>query len=94
LDFNKLAKPDMSLDMGKLAWVLFKQPGKIPALKRLQGEYHNSPPTAGGYFGQAGVRGCHLEAHPEVMTVTHPAFGHPLIRLQPEEGLGIGGTTV
>lgn len=36
LDFNALAKPDMSPDMGKLAVLLMKQPGKIPALLRLQ----------------------------------------------------------
>ena len=36
LDFNALSKPDQSLDLGKLAFALARQPGKIPALLRLQ----------------------------------------------------------
>lgn len=36
LDFNQLAKPDLSLDYRKLAWAIAKSPGKIPALLRLQ----------------------------------------------------------
>jgi adenosylhomocysteine nucleosidase len=36
LDFNALAKPDMNLDYGKLAWVITKSPGKIGALLKLQ----------------------------------------------------------
>ena len=36
LDFNALAKPDLSLDFGKLAWALAKSPGKLGALMRLQ----------------------------------------------------------
>ena len=36
LDFNQLAKPDMSLDYGKLALAIAKSPGKIGALLRLQ----------------------------------------------------------
>lgn len=36
LDFNQLSKPDMNLDFGKLAATILKQPGKIPALMRLQ----------------------------------------------------------
>jgi len=36
LDFNALAKPDMSLDYGKLVWTVVKSPGKISALMRLQ----------------------------------------------------------
>jgi adenosylhomocysteine nucleosidase len=36
LDFNQLARPDMSLDFGKLALALTKSPGKIGALLRLQ----------------------------------------------------------
>ncbi len=36
LDFNKLSKPDQSLDFGKLAKAIAKSPGKIPALLRLQ----------------------------------------------------------
>jgi len=36
LDFNTLAKPDRSLDFGKLAWAIAKSPGKIGALRRLQ----------------------------------------------------------
>jgi nucleoside phosphorylase len=36
LNFNKLSKPDQSLDFGKLAWAIAKSPGKIPALLRLQ----------------------------------------------------------
>lgn len=36
LDFNALAKPDKSLDFGKLAWAIIKSPGKIGALMRLQ----------------------------------------------------------
>jgi adenosylhomocysteine nucleosidase len=36
LDFNVLAKPDRSLDFGKLAWAIAKSPGKIPQLMRLQ----------------------------------------------------------
>lgn len=35
-DFNKLSKPDSSLDFGKLAWAILKSPGKIPALLRLR----------------------------------------------------------
>ena len=35
LDFNKLSKPDQSLDFGRLAWAIAKSPGKIPALLRL-----------------------------------------------------------
>ena len=35
LDFNALAKPDQSLDFGKLAFAIAKSPGKIPALIRL-----------------------------------------------------------
>jgi adenosylhomocysteine nucleosidase len=35
LDFNQLAKPDQSLDFGKLAWAIAKSPGKIPALMAL-----------------------------------------------------------
>lgn len=35
LDFNALAKPDQSLDFGKLALAIVKSPGKIPALMRL-----------------------------------------------------------
>jgi nucleoside phosphorylase len=36
LDFNVLAKPDRSLDYGKLAWAIAKSPGKISALLKLQ----------------------------------------------------------
>lgn len=36
LDFNQLAKPDLSLDYGKLAWAIICSPWKIPALLRLQ----------------------------------------------------------
>ena len=36
LDFNALAKPDKSLDFGKLVWAIAKSPGKIGALMRLQ----------------------------------------------------------
>jgi adenosylhomocysteine nucleosidase len=36
LDFNKLSRPDLSLDYGKLALAVVKSPGKIPALLRLQ----------------------------------------------------------
>lgn len=36
LDFNQLAKPDLSVDYGKLAWMVAKSPGKISALLRLQ----------------------------------------------------------
>jgi len=36
LDFNKLSKPDLSLDYAKLALAVAKSPGKIPALLRLQ----------------------------------------------------------
>ena len=36
LDFNRLSKPDRSLDYGKLAWTVAKSPGKIGALRRLQ----------------------------------------------------------
>jgi adenosylhomocysteine nucleosidase len=36
LDFNALAKPDMNLDYGKLAWAVVKSPGKIGALLKLQ----------------------------------------------------------
>ena len=36
LDFNALAKPDKSLDFGKLAWAIAKSPGKIGALMKLQ----------------------------------------------------------
>jgi adenosylhomocysteine nucleosidase len=36
LDFNALAKPDQSLDFGKLAWAVARSPGKIGALLELQ----------------------------------------------------------
>jgi adenosylhomocysteine nucleosidase len=36
LDFNALAKPDMNLDYGKLAWAIARSPGKIGALLQLQ----------------------------------------------------------
>ena len=36
LDFNRLSKPDQSLDYGKLAWVIAKSPRKIGALMQLQ----------------------------------------------------------
>lgn len=36
LDFNLLAKPDVSLDYGKLALAVAKSPGEIPALLRLR----------------------------------------------------------
>jgi adenosylhomocysteine nucleosidase len=36
LDFNTLARPDKSLDFGKLAWAIAKSPGKIGALMELQ----------------------------------------------------------
>jgi adenosylhomocysteine nucleosidase len=36
LDFNALAKPDKSIDFGKLAWAIAKSPGKIPQLIQLQ----------------------------------------------------------
>jgi adenosylhomocysteine nucleosidase len=36
LDFNKLSKPDLSLDHAKLAFAIAKSPRKIPALLRLQ----------------------------------------------------------
>ena len=36
LDFNALAKPDQSLDFGKLAWTIAKSPGKIGALLTLR----------------------------------------------------------
>ena len=36
LDFNALAKPDMSLDFGKLFFAIAKSPGKIGALMQLQ----------------------------------------------------------
>jgi|ERR1017187_5256994 adenosylhomocysteine nucleosidase len=36
LDFNRLSKPDMNLDYGKLAWAVMKSPGKIGALLKLQ----------------------------------------------------------
>jgi adenosylhomocysteine nucleosidase len=36
LDFNALSKPDLSIDFGKLAMAIARQPSKIPALMRLQ----------------------------------------------------------
>jgi nucleoside phosphorylase len=36
LDFNRLAKPDLSLDYGRLALTIAKSPGRIPALLRLR----------------------------------------------------------
>jgi adenosylhomocysteine nucleosidase len=36
LDFNALARPDLSLDYGKLAWAIARSPGKIGALLQLQ----------------------------------------------------------
>ncbi|MBW8865522.1 MAG: hypothetical protein JF609_11510 [Verrucomicrobia bacterium] len=36
LDFNLLAKPDKSMDFGKLAWAIARSPGKIGALMALQ----------------------------------------------------------
>jgi nucleoside phosphorylase len=36
LDFNKLAKPDLNLDYGKLALAILKSPGRIPGLLALQ----------------------------------------------------------
>jgi len=36
LDFNALAKPDKSMDFGKLAWAIARSPGKIGALMALQ----------------------------------------------------------
>ena len=36
LDFNQLAKADLSLNYSKLALAIVKSPGKIPALLRLQ----------------------------------------------------------
>ena len=36
LDFNRLAKPDKSLDFGKLAWAIARSPGKIGDLMQLQ----------------------------------------------------------
>jgi adenosylhomocysteine nucleosidase len=36
LDFNQVSNPDLSLNYGKLAGALLRQPGKIPALLRLQ----------------------------------------------------------
>jgi adenosylhomocysteine nucleosidase len=36
LDFNQLAKPDLSVHYGKLALAIAKSPGKIPDLRRLQ----------------------------------------------------------
>ena len=36
LDFNTLARPDKSLDFGKLAWAIAMSPGKIGALRKLQ----------------------------------------------------------
>jgi hypothetical protein len=36
LDFNALAKPDKSLDYGKLVWTIARSPGKIGALLKLQ----------------------------------------------------------
>jgi adenosylhomocysteine nucleosidase len=36
LDFNRLSKPDMNLDYGKLAWAIARSPGKIGALLKLQ----------------------------------------------------------
>jgi adenosylhomocysteine nucleosidase len=36
LDFNALAKPDKSIDFGKLALAIAKSPGKISALMQLQ----------------------------------------------------------
>jgi len=40
LDFNSLAKPDLSLDYGRLAWAVAKSPQKISALLRLQRQTH------------------------------------------------------
>jgi adenosylhomocysteine nucleosidase len=36
MDFNALARPDLSLDYGKLAWAMAKAPGKIGGLLKLQ----------------------------------------------------------
>lgn len=36
LDFNQLARPDLTIDYRKLAWAVAKAPGIIPALLRLQ----------------------------------------------------------
>lgn len=36
LDFNRLYRPDMSLDFGKLLWMIAQSPGKIPGLIKLQ----------------------------------------------------------
>jgi adenosylhomocysteine nucleosidase len=36
LDFNSLAKPDKSMDYGKLMWAIARSPGKIGALMALQ----------------------------------------------------------
>jgi len=42
LDFNALAKPDQSLDYGKLAWTIAKSPGKIGALLTLRRNTHRA----------------------------------------------------
>jgi adenosylhomocysteine nucleosidase len=36
LDFNRLYRPDLSLDFGKLLWTIAKSPGKIGGLIKLQ----------------------------------------------------------
>jgi adenosylhomocysteine nucleosidase len=36
LDFNRLSKPDMNLDYGKLLWAIVKSPGKIHGLMKLR----------------------------------------------------------
>lgn len=36
LDFNRLAKPDLGIDWGKLAWAVAQRPGTIPALMELR----------------------------------------------------------
>ena len=51
-DFNRLCKPDLSLDFGKLAWAVAKAPGRIPALWRLRKHTNLAAQRLAGVLGK------------------------------------------
>ncbi len=79
LDFNVLAKPDKSLDFGKLAWAIAKSPGKIGALMKLR----NKTSFAAEQFAESWKRLCFSKPAPSRWAQAKDDRGREMLELAP-----------
>ena len=74
LDFNALAKPDMSLDYGKLAWAIAKSPGKFGALMKLRKQTRFAAERLAAFWRNYFRAEIALTARPGGAAIRRPTF--------------------